>query len=500
MFSFQSSLELLVLAGFAAVVLVLAFRFGRRNESALPPGPVGHWLLGNEIPKPYAWRKFTEYTKQYGPVFSLRLGRQILVVIGTYQAAVDVMEKQGALLADRPRSIAAGEILSGGKRTLLVQQGERLKRLRKALHGHLQPKVAVNYEPLQAKAALIMIMDILRDPQHFQDHAKKYAASVIMTLTYGKTSPTSYSDPEVQMVNECTRRLGTVVKPGAWAVDSWPILRYVPGYLSVLNRHHREELALFRGQLDNVRNQMTAGTAQSSFAKELIERQVEYGLSDDEAAYLCGSLFGAGSDTTAAAIAVVIMAAASFPELQTNAQKQLDMVVGADRTPTFNDREELPYIDAFVLESFRWRPISSGGFAHRATEDIIYNGYLIPKGATVIGNHWSIARDPDVFPDPEAFRPERWLTPEGTIREDLRFYNFGFGRRVCPGQHLANRSLYINTANLLWAFKIMPDPTRPIDTLAFTDTANSHPLPFQVKFESRNPNVFKTVKAALEQM
>lgn len=77
-----------------------------------------------------------------------------------------------------------------------------------------------------------------------------------MTLTYGKQTPTSYSDPEVQEVNKCLGRLGKVMIPGAYLVDSYPILRYIPGYLSELQQHHREELALFKSQLEGVREKM----------------------------------------------------------------------------------------------------------------------------------------------------------------------------------------------------------------------------------------------------
>lgn len=88
-----------------------------------------------------------------------------------------------------------------------------------------------------------------------------YAASVIMAITYGKITPTSYSDPEVQQVNKCLSRLGSAIRPGAYLVDSYPILRYVPGYLDTLQQYHREELALFRSQLDAVRQQMVFNTS-----------------------------------------------------------------------------------------------------------------------------------------------------------------------------------------------------------------------------------------------
>ena len=84
----------------------------------------------------------------------------------------------------------------------------------------------------------------------------RYAASVVMGITYGKVTPTSYSDPEVIAVNRCLKRFGQAVLPGAYLVDTYPVLQYVPGYLTQLKEWHQEELALFEGQLDTVRKQV----------------------------------------------------------------------------------------------------------------------------------------------------------------------------------------------------------------------------------------------------
>ncbi|KAH8113419.1 cytochrome P450 [Phellopilus nigrolimitatus] len=485
------------LALFALIFSVTAYIKGKRkraSELPLPPGPPGHWLFGVEFPKVYAPRIFAKWAKEYGPVISLRRGGTIFIIICGQQAAIDILEKENASLVDRPRSISAGETMSGDKRILLIGQGERFRKLRKALQSQMHVKVVEAYEPIQARAAKNVILDIINKPDLHLNHSKRYAASVVMSLTYGKMTPTSYSDPEVQQINKFLAQLGAALRPGTFLVDAYPILRYVPGYLHEMKRHHKEELAFFRSQLDGVRAQMQRNEAQPCFAKYLIERQNEYELSDDELAYLAGSMFGAGSDTTAAAISIVIMAAALFPDAQRRVQEQLDAIVGRDRMPSFGDMDVLTEVTAFFMETFRWRPISVGGFPHRATKDIIYGSYCIPEGATVIGNHWALGKDPDYFPEPENFIPSRWLSATGEIDERLKFFNFGFGRRVCPGQHVANRSVFINTAFLLWAFRISQDPSSPIDSLAFTDTANTHPLPFRVKFEPRIANLRECVE------
>ncbi|PAV20692.1 cytochrome P450 [Pyrrhoderma noxium] len=481
----------------ASLLLYIKDHKDKESELPLPPGPPGHWLYGNDLPKAYAARAFAEMSKEYGPVFSLRRGSSIIVVICGQQAAIDIMEKENAYLVDRPRNIAAGEILSGDKRILLIRHGERFRKLRKALQSQLHSKIVEVYEPIQAHNAKNLILDVLDNPDAHLDHAKRYAASVIMTITYGKRTPTSYYDPEVQEVNKCLGRLGKAVQPGYYMVDYYPWLRFLPGYTTTLKQYHKEELALFRSQLDGVRAQMQRNEAQPCFAKYLIERQTELGLDDNELAYLAGSMFGAGSDTTAAAISTVLMAAALFPDAQRQVQDQLDSVVGYERMPSFGDMDLLTLVTAFYLETFRWRPVSVGGFAHRATKDIIYGSFRIPEGATVIPNHWALGRDANYYPEPDKFLPARWLTETGEINEKIKFFNFGFGRRVCPGQHVANRSVFINTAYLLWAFNISEDPSSPIDSLAFTDTGNAHPLPFRVRFEPRIPNLQELVENRL---
>jgi len=289
------------------------------------------------------------------------------------------------------------------------------------------------------------------------------------------------------------------LRPGLWKVDIYPFLRYIPGYLKELQDGHKEELGLFKTQLGLVKAQMERGEeVPQSFGKYLLERQSELELSDDETAYLAGSMFGAGSDTTASAISVAVLASACYPEARAKVQAELDQVIGRERAPTLADHDTLPQLQAFVLETFRWRPVSAGGFAHKATKDLVWQNYLIPKGATVIGNVWSVGRDPAYFPDPEAFNPQRWLNEEGKIKEDLKSFSFGFGRRVCPGQHMASASVFANTALIQWAFNVKADPTSPIDQLAFTESANTHPLPFKVIFEPRAAKTFEGIRDLME--
>lgn len=141
----------------AAAVLLLtlvAVIHRRLNPLNLPPGPPkDSWIFGNAIPKALcvsfislysidhadaapcrhvsAYRKFEEWTQEYGPLFSLRQGPTTIIVVGRLQATIDIMEREGAALVDRPVSISAGETLSGGMRVLLTPAGERFKKMRR---------------------------------------------------------------------------------------------------------------------------------------------------------------------------------------------------------------------------------------------------------------------------------------------------------------------------------------------------------------------------------
>ncbi|KAF8913320.1 cytochrome P450 [Mucidula mucida] len=437
-------------------LVVFAFKLLKRfhGSKPLPPGPPSAWLLGesfqrNSIP----FLQFEEWVKQYGPVFSLKRGSSVVIVIGRYQEAIDLMEKCGAKISDRPRSIAASEIYSGGLRPLLLSNTPTW-RIMSRKEAHLA---------------------ILNDPDDFIRHSRMFSMTIILTLSHSITKPT-FSDYEVQGMIRLGARIGKVLRPGAYLVDAIPILK---GYF-------KEEHALFKSMMDRVRERIDKeDDTPPCFAKYLLENQESLGLSDDQLIYLAGTMFGAGAETTASSLIFVIMAAATFPEAVRKVQEQIDVVVEKDRCPTFDDRDGLPLVTAFVLECARWRPVFVAGMPHCAFEDVAWNGYVIPKGAMVIGSHWSIFRDPDVFPNPEVFEPQRWISADGSVRKDLRDFTFGFGRRACPGSHVANRSLFIATAMILWAFDVLPSGSKSIDTMAFTDTLNIRAEPFEVAFRPR---------------
>ncbi|KAG2350125.1 cytochrome P450, partial [Suillus weaverae] len=395
-------------------VIVRAYLCKSDGRLPLPPSPPTWRLRGHFLPPRSASLTVARWIDEYGPLVTIRSGIQTIVIIGRHKAAVDIMEKQGGLLADRPH-LAAGEILTRGLTIGLSHAGDKFRRKRRALHTHLQPKSAVAYQPLQMSQAKTVILSILDDPHNFQIHVATYAATTIMKIAYGKTTPTSATDPEIREARQLVKGFITILRHGYYLVDSIPWLKYLPWYAPELKDEYERTRRLYTDQLNRVKLQMNINEdIGPSFAKYIIENGHLYGLTETEMAYLTGAFFGAGTEPTALAICTVLMAAAYFPEEQAKVQAELDAVIGREQAPTFADKQYLPRLEAFISEALRWRPLASEGFPHRTTED---ENYCIPAGTTVFGNHWAISRDPEVYPEPDAFKPQRWIDDQGRLRD-----------------------------------------------------------------------------------
>ncbi|KAG0708197.1 cytochrome P450 [Suillus ampliporus] len=456
----------------------------------LPPSPPTRRLSGHFLPPFRPYLAIAGWIEEYGPLITIRSRFENIVVIGRYKAAVDIMENQGKSLAGRPRMIAAGDIFRGGLSIVFEPYGERVRRMRKALHTHLQPSAAEARQPLQMSHVKDTILDILDDPYNLQSHVTTFIAATMTKFAFGKTTPTSATDPEVIEANQFARLTSEASRPDAYLVDLIPWLKYLPWYGRDLKQGFEMFMKVNMGYLNRVKEQMQSNVdINPSFAKYMLENTNLYGLTEPEVAALVGTIFPGGFNTTVVALCTVLMAAACFPEEQAEVQAELDAVIGRHRAPTFADHESLPRLHAFISEALRWRPVVPNGVAHQTTTDVIWasnDKYCIPAGTTVYGHHWSISRDPEVYPEPHAFKPQRWIDDQGRLRNDLRSFVYGFGRRACPGEYIANESIFIVLSLVLWAFRLTLDPTKPLDDMGYMngDILNRS---CTIEFETRIP-------------
>jgi cytochrome P450 len=245
------------------------------------------------------------------------------------------------------------------------------------------------------------------------------------------------------------------------------------------------------------------------YVETLFNEAAKYGLPKEELSGLTGNLFGAGADTSSSTLVSFVLACCAFPEAMEKAHAELDAVVGSRRSPHFDDQPQLPYINAFVKEVLRWRSVAIiGGQPHSPTQDDSYNGWLIPEGCWIQGNVWAIHHHEREFPEPDRFLPERYLEDHEYQRPfpgDRGYMTFGWGRRVCSGQALAEQGTWITVARLLWAFDIRKARDAAtgkeiaVDIFAFTNGLNMRPQPFKCNIQPRSDEVRETIVREGEQ-
>ncbi|XP_030855600.1 cytochrome P450 4V2 isoform X2 [Strongylocentrotus purpuratus] len=161
-----------------------------------------------------------------------------------------------------------------------------------------------------------------------------------------------------------------------------------------------------------------------------------------------------GHDTTAAAVNWALLLIGQHPTVQARLHDEIDQVFGDSERPiTSDDLSELSYLSCVVKESLRLLP-SVPGIGRDLDEDIIVNGKVVPKGASVFLSIYGIHHDPEQFPDPERFDPDRFLPENSTKRHPFAFIPFSAGPRNCIGQKFAMMEDKVILINLLRRFSV----------------------------------------------
>lgn len=165
-------------------------------------------------------------------------------------------------------------------------------------------------------------------------------------------------------------------------------------------------------------------------------------------------MLGAALDTSAITIDWTMSELFKNPPVMTRLQRELNHVVGTHRQVEETDLPNLPYLDMVVKESMRLHPVGPLLAPRETLEDIVINGYYVPKKSRVLINAWAIGRDPSVWSENvEQFCPERFIGSKVDVRgQDFELIPFGSGRRMCPGVHLGLTTVRLVVAQLVHCF------------------------------------------------
>nr|XP_020470013.1 cytochrome P450 4V2 [Monopterus albus] len=161
-----------------------------------------------------------------------------------------------------------------------------------------------------------------------------------------------------------------------------------------------------------------------------------------------------GHDTTAASMNWALHLLGSHPEVHSKVQQELQEVFGtSDRPANTEDLKKLKYLECVIKEALRLFP-SVPFFARKICEDCYINGFKVPKGAEAIIITYALHRDLRYFPEPEEFRPERFLPENSAGRPPYAYIPFSAGLRNCIGQRFALMEEKVILSSVLRNFNV----------------------------------------------
>ncbi|KAJ6624554.1 cytochrome P450 [Mycena sp. CBHHK59/15] len=461
------SLAVLPLALTILGIVVLRYLTRTRRAPLPPTGPRPILeILALSSGSDEEWLTYSEWADRWGDITSVTVFGQPLIVLSSLRVATEILDKQSSFYSDRPVLQMCGKLVGWKKRLGLSQYGSPLFKF---------GNTSIN---CWAARPAWLGSKWMR-PRDF--YGASLYLGMIFVLTFGISAA-------VLRITSGYTVEGTddpllvcffaALAPGAFWVDLIPVLKYVPSWMlgpdfqRTARTWAKDRMDMTDKPLKSVQDKMTAAA----------------------------SIYGGGTDATVAVVSIFFLVMTLYPEVQAQAQLEIDTVVGNLRLPTYADRDNLPYVEApckkvqsqlykvILLSSFQGFPLSSyssdGLAASQYARRLFYSERPVPSkviihaypypllGSIVFTNLWKITHDVEVYRNPMVFDPSRFFASDSHVPEpDPREIVFGFGRRVCLGLHfpsidsaspdprtsgklLADASVFLMCAMTLAAFKI----------------------------------------------
>ncbi|KAL5198508.1 hypothetical protein ABZP36_002020 [Zizania latifolia] len=434
-----------------------------------PPGPPG---VVTVLSSPVAHRVMAGMARVVeggAALMSFSVGLTRLVVASRPDTAREILVNPA--FGDRPVKDAARHLLFHRAMGFAPSGEAHWRGLRRLSAAHLfGPRRVADSASQRAAIGARMLGDVASVmARHGEVGLRRvlHAASLnhVMATVFGKPYDDLTSQEGAlleEMVNEGYDLLGTF----HWA-DHLPFLKCLD-LQGIRRRCNRlvGKVEVFVGKIiqEHKAKRATEGIADGilgDFVDVLLSLQGEEMMSDSDMIAVLWEMIFRGTDTVAILMEWVMARMVLHPEIQAKARMEVDAVVGrggGGRGVTDDDVASLPYIQCIVKETLRMHPPGPLlSWARLAVHGARVGGHLVPAGTTAMVNMWAIAHDASIWPQPEVFRPERFLDEDvSVLGSDLRLAPFGAGRRVCPGRMLALATTHLWLAQLLHRFEWVP--------------------------------------------
>nr|BBE15480.1 cytochrome P450 [Polygala tenuifolia] len=462
----------------------------------LPPGPYPWPVIGNlpHIGTTAAHVATAKLAQIHGPLISMRLGSQLVIVASSPAAAKEILNTQDKILSGR--SVPHVSYAKPSERNHVsigwtYECTEQWRFLRTLCRNHIFASKVINDQARIREAKVHEMLKFLRSKEGtVVNIAQVVFACVFNTLgnLFFSKDFLSFDEStgEKQMIG-IVRRIMEL-----WSIPNISDLYPILGGLDLQGLHRKadeccEELCKTWESTIRKRREGTSDDVRKD--KDFLDVLLDNRFSDDQINYLFLELVAAGTDTSTSTVEWAMAELLKNQETMKKVRDELDREI---QTGVLIESQlsSLTYLDACVKETLRLHPPAPFLLPRRATEACKVMNYEIPKDTQVLVNVWAIGRDPNVWEDPLSFRAERFLNSNLDFKGNcFELLPFGGGRRLCAGLAMANRQVQLALASLIYHFEwFLPDGLLPhqLDMNEKFGVTMKKEKPLMVVLRSRN--------------
>uniref|UniRef100_A0A0D9VFT2 Cytochrome P450 73A33 n=1 Tax=Leersia perrieri TaxID=77586 RepID=A0A0D9VFT2_9ORYZ len=451
---------------------------GGSSGGKAPPGPAavpvfGNWLqVGNDLNH----RFLAAMSARYGPVFRLRLGVRNLVVVSDPKLATEVLHTQGVEFGSRPRNVVFDIFTANGADMVFTEYGDHWRRMRRVMTlPFFTARVVQQYKAMW-EAEMDAVVDDVRGDAVAQGAGfvvRRRLQLMLYNIMYRMMFDARFESVDDPMFIEATKfnsersRLAQSFEYNYG--DFIPILRpFLRGYLNKCRDLQNRRLAFFNNNYVEKRRKVMDTPGDRNKLRcaidHILEAEKNGELTAENVIYIVENINVAAIETTLWSIEWALAEVVNHPAVQRKVRAEIKDMLGDDEPITESNIHKLPYLQAVIKETLRLHSPIPLLVPHMNLEEAKLGGYTIPKGSKVVVNAWWLANNPELWENPEEFRPERFLEKESGVdatvggKVDFRFLPFGVGRRSCPGIILALPILALIIGKLVRSFEMVPPP------------------------------------------